>query len=449
MVDEFAVPKAPLCLEKPEALLVIVACAMVCAIVGVCFICIKLQGVLVPLVFAILLAFLIEPILATIVLAPTRISSWGRRCMRRRFARGEDATTESPRSDNSWSPRGLWFVLARIWDGTSLVLCVVLIVSISVGVSAAVFYSFASFDWNKYANSQKIHQIQDELLDYGINITDLTVADITAHFSGQEISIAASIMSVSSDIVVTLLLFIFCLLALLPGIRSGGPRSRVKCLLQRYMLCKSISSLIVSSAVMLALALLRVDFVFVFGLLTFVLNFIPNTGSLFAMLAPLPFVLLSPDKDLQDVVYAFLIPFIIHNSLGCMVDIRVLSGGLELHPFTVVTGLLFWGSLWGVAGAILSVPITCCLKLCIEDIKHPYARMLYHRFEYPFGKIDADSPTAKLSPEDEVSRETREAPPSMIAATIAASIGDFEYHVSAPETVTTPLTHCPESDEIV
>jgi predicted PurR-regulated permease PerM len=197
-------------------------------------------------------------------------------------------------------------------------------------------------------------------------------------------SLASEIVSILTSLVVTLLLFIFCLLGIIPGIHQGVPRSRVKCLMQRYLLFKSISRLIISSAVMFALWLLQVPLVPVFGLITFLLNFIPNTGSLFAMLAPIPFVLLGPETSLVDAVLAFVVPFAIHNSLGCIVDARVLAGGLELHPLTIVFALLFWGSVWGIAGAVLSVPITCCIKLWLEEIDHPYAKRLHIMFERPF-----------------------------------------------------------------
>jgi predicted PurR-regulated permease PerM len=51
---------------------------------------------------------------------------------------------------------------------------------------------------------------------------------------------------------------------------------------------------------------------------------------------------------------------------------------VRLFPLTVLVAFLFWGMLWGVAGAILAVPLTSALKVVCENVEdwQPIARLL-------------------------------------------------------------------------
>merc|ERR1712079_483938 len=51
----------------------------------------------------------------------------------------------------------------------------------------------------------------------------------------------------------------------------------------------------------------------------------------------------------------------------------------------VVVALTFWGSIWGIAGAVLSVPVTCAIKLLLEEVDHSAARKVTELFNAPFG----------------------------------------------------------------
>jgi AI-2 transport protein TqsA len=59
----------------------------------------------------------------------------------------------------------------------------------------------------------------------------------------------------------------------------------------------------------------------------------------------------------------------------------VASAAQELHPIVVLLSLSFWFSLWGVAGALLSVPITAVMRIVVSNIAHPYALFAKNLFE--------------------------------------------------------------------
>jgi len=123
----------------------------------------------------------------------------------------------------------------------------------------------------------------------------------------------------------------------------------------------------------------------VLRIITFTLNFIPNIGSFIAILAPVPLVWLQEDKTFVDVAMVALVPFLVHNSLGNVMEPKLMSSGLDLHSLTIVVALTFWGSMWGIAGAILSVPITCAIRLWLLELDHPYAKKLRRLLDEPMG----------------------------------------------------------------
>eukprot|EP00928_Gymnodinium_smaydae_P029656 TRINITY_DN22276_c0_g2_i1.p1 TRINITY_DN22276_c0_g2~~TRINITY_DN22276_c0_g2_i1.p1 ORF type:complete len:440 (+),score=91.16 TRINITY_DN22276_c0_g2_i1:41-1321(+) len=375
---------------NPEPVGVIAVCCLILAFVGVVFLLSALANVLVPLVFAVFLAFLVEPLLSAIVLAPRRLSLRLRAGAQRCGCAETAVISGADASGRSVVKQKCSFVLESVWDGLSIILCVAMVCGFLAGLGWVIYQAFESFDWYSYSQSKKIKEIDRALMSVGINITDVSMDDIVKTYRGHVDVVATAFVGVISSIVTTVLLFVFCMVAFIPGIHKGTPRSRMQRLMQRYLVCKSISSAVIACAIMLALWLLDVPLFAVFGIITFLLNFIPNTGSLLSMLAPLPFVLFAPGKTLLDVGIAFLIPFAIHNSLGCAVDARVMQDGLSLHPLSIVISLVFWGFVWGVAGCVLSVPVTCCLKLWLEQIDHAYARTLKDMLESPFGSPSSE-----------------------------------------------------------
>eukprot|EP00435_Cladocopium_sp_Y103_P003154 s1371_g1.t1 len=60
--------------------------------------------------------------------------------------------------------------------------------------------------------------------------------------------------------------------------------------------------------------------------------------------------------------------------------------GLDLHPLIVVIALTFWSSVWGVAGAILSVPLTSVIRLWLEELENPYAQTAFMLINGPQSK---------------------------------------------------------------
>ena len=139
-----------------------------------------------------------------------------------------------------------------------------------------------------------------------------------------------------------------------------------------YLSVKLTASLITGIVAAVILFGFQVKLAVVFALFAFLLNFIPSVGSILAVLLPLPVLFLQFGLGPRFFVVLGLLAaseFVIGN----MLEPRFLGEGLDLHPATVVTSLIFWTLVWGVPGAFLSVPLTASLKIVLGKIKHTHA----------------------------------------------------------------------------
>ncbi len=99
-----------------------------------------------------------------------------------------------------------------------------------------------------------------------------------------------------------------------------------------------------------------VGLLLVWWVLTFFLNFIPTLGSIIAGVLPVLYALVT--KDFQTALLVALGLLVIEQIMGNYVDPRMLGKQLSLSPLVTFVALVFWGWMWGVAGALLAVPIT-------------------------------------------------------------------------------------------
>jgi len=153
---------------------------------------------------------------------------------------------------------------------------------------------------------------------------------------------------------------------------SDGSWSNIHRRTQSYIVTKVILSAVTGLLVGLTLWILEVELALVFGLLAFLLNFIPSVGSIIATLLPVPMVLLSPSLSTVSVVLAIAIPGAIQFTVGNVIEPRVMGKSAGLHPITILMALIFWGVLWGMAGMFLATPLTAMIRILLE--KSPLCR---------------------------------------------------------------------------
>lgn len=135
--------------------------------------------------------------------------------------------------------------------------------------------------------------------------------------------------------------------------------------LNRYLTVKTIISVCTGLLIFIFLKLLGVDFPFLWALLVFLLNFVPNIGSIIAAIPPiiLAFVQLGG-------VYALITAagfLVVNVTIGNLVEPRFMGKRLGLSTLVVFLSLVFWGWVLGPVGMLLSVPLTMIVKIGLES----------------------------------------------------------------------------------
>lgn len=132
-----------------------------------------------------------------------------------------------------------------------------------------------------------------------------------------------------------------------------------------YLVLKTAISIVTGLVAWGMLAALDVRFAFVWGLLAFALNYIPNIGSVLAAIPPIAQVLVF--SGLYDALVVLAGYLVINLVFGNILEPRIMGRGLGLSTLVVFLSLIFWGWLLGPVGMLLSVPLTIIVKIALEQ----------------------------------------------------------------------------------
>lgn len=143
-------------------------------------------------------------------------------------------------------------------------------------------------------------------------------------------------------------------------------------LVQRYLVIKSLVSAITGLAVWAFLMIFNIDYPILWGTLAFLMNFIPNIGSL---IAAIPVIILA---TVQQGLSGFIISLAgfsaINAVIGNILEPRLMGRSLDLSTLVVFLSLIFWGWILGPVGTLLAVPLTVVVKIGLEV--YPKSRWL-------------------------------------------------------------------------
>jgi predicted PurR-regulated permease PerM len=261
---------------------------------------------------------------------------------------------------------------------------VVVLVMVALLMSIGVFVG-ASL--NEFSNALPIYQsrLHDILLSLkpllarkGIVVTDKVLLGYLnpSGLMSYTADLFTALSSALSNIVVILFMVIFILLEaagfpaklrlVLDNPKAKLPQYKGFVInLKRYMVIKTVINLIAGALTMLWLVILGVDYPVLWGFLAFLLHFIPNVGS---VVAAIPAVLLAfLELGGGGAVLTAGGYLVIGLLIGNIVEPKVMGSRLGLSALVVFVSLIVWGSLLGVVGALLCVPLTITLKRVCEE----------------------------------------------------------------------------------
>ena len=144
-----------------------------------------------------------------------------------------------------------------------------------------------------------------------------------------------------------------------------GPLERMTRQTQNYLVIKTVMSAATGTVVGCWVAAMGLDFAILWGLVAFLLNFIPTLGSIIAAVPAvfLALIQLGPGRAAV-IAFGYLVVNIV---LGNFVEPMLMGRRLGLSTLVVFLSLIFWGWVWGPVGMLLSVPLTMVLKIALEN----------------------------------------------------------------------------------
>jgi AI-2 transport protein TqsA len=135
--------------------------------------------------------------------------------------------------------------------------------------------------------------------------------------------------------------------------------------INNYLVIKTLVSIATGLIIGLWLSFLGVDHYLLWGVLAFLLNYIPNIGSI---IAAIPAVLLAFVQLGPTTAGLAALGYVLSNTImGNVIEPRYMGRGLGLSTLVVFLSLIFWGWLLGTVGMLLSVPLTMIVKIALES----------------------------------------------------------------------------------
>ena len=279
-------------------------------------------------------------------------------------------------------PAMLWLLNKKVPAGLAVTLIILTIVLIGFFISSILSTSLQSFSENIPGYQERLEGITTSLgasLDkMGIH---LRIVELTKVFNmGKVMSFVGStfnqVLNALTNIFLILMMVIFLLLELTSfrfklGTISKDPVKTMARLgyvsetISRYFKMKTLTSILTAVPIIIVLSLMGIDFPVLWGIVVFLLNFVPNIGSI---IAAVPVILLAL------VQFGFvaagevaLLYLLVNNIIGNFIEPKLMGRSLGLSTLVVFLSLVFWGWLLGPIGMFLSVPLTMTFKIIMDS----------------------------------------------------------------------------------
>jgi AI-2 transport protein TqsA len=279
-------------------------------------------------------------------------------------------------------PLAVWLVKKGFPDWLAILITFLLLVVALVGLILLTSYSVTVLI-ESLPQYQDSLQTQIDSLESALNTIGLSedrLGSALDQISGSQIlsyvsSLLAGVLGFLSNLTFVLLVLIFLLLGtrgFTNTMRSFGtgsatvPRfNRMVEDLRQYMVLTTWINLLVALISTIFFFITGVDFAILWGILTFLLGYIPTLGFWLALIPPLALAYLQYGAARALIVLVGIA--VINTVVQNFVQPRMMGRGLNLAPVVVILSLFFWGWVLGLTGALLAVPLTLIVKELILD----------------------------------------------------------------------------------
>jgi predicted PurR-regulated permease PerM len=276
----------------------------------------------------------------------------------------------------------LWLQKRRIPQTLAIMMVFIGILAMFFGFGELIVNSLSSFSEQAPLYEKNLSDLTSSVVqffsDYGIDISQSTmseffdpskIAGLTTGFIGQLGAVMGNAFTIFF-LVLFLLLELDSLPVKIKAIIKGSTDSLkyfnvIGSSIRHYLSIKTFTSLLTGISVWIMLAIIGLDYAILWGLIAFLLNFIPNIGSIFAAIPAVLFAVIQ--LGFGGALWTILIFVIVNVVIGNVVEPKMMGKGMGLSTFVVFLALIFWGFVLGTVGMFLSVPLTMAIKIMLEQ----------------------------------------------------------------------------------
>jgi predicted PurR-regulated permease PerM len=240
-------------------------------------------------------------------------------------------------------------------------------------------------EYPKYANQlQTIYTDLMHNLSERMNVPEGAFADINwAQEIGKRLMVASGAMaSFAGNLIMVLIFLVFMLLGkpyfkykvakAFPPVQAtkfSSVTTSISKQIGQYLTVKVAISGTTGVLVWMGLTLLGVEFALTWGAVAFFLNFIPSVGSIIASIPPILLAIVQFYPSVWMPVLTAVILLTIQMIMGNVIEPKLVGDSLNLSPVVILLSLVFFGWMWGIVGALMSVPIVAAIKIVCENIE--------------------------------------------------------------------------------
>jgi predicted PurR-regulated permease PerM len=141
--------------------------------------------------------------------------------------------------------------------------------------------------------------------------------------------------------------------------------TRIGSSIRHYMAIKTLIGLLSGALIWVCLTIIGVDYAVMWALIAFLLNYIPNIGSIIAGIPAVLFALVQ--LGFGGALWTTGAYIAVNMVIGNVIEPKVMGKGMGLSTLVVFLSLIFWGFILGTAGMFLSVPLTMTMKIMLEQ----------------------------------------------------------------------------------
>ncbi len=275
-----------------------------------------------------------------------------------------------------------WLQKKKVHQGLAITIIFVGIIAVFIGFGQLVGTSLSSFSEDAPKYEQNLREMGKTIFrfahDSGIKIStdEMTklfdpskVMSITAGFLGQLGGFMGNALTIFFLVLFLLMeldSFSIKTNAIVKG--SSGSLAFLDSIgnsIRHYLSIKTMTSLLTGALIWISLAIIGVDYAIIWALIAFLLNYIPNIGSIIAAVPAVLFALVQ--LGFGGVIWTTSVFVAVNMVVGNVIEPKMMGKGMGLSTFVVFVSLIFWGFMLGTVGMFLSVPLTMTIKIILEQ----------------------------------------------------------------------------------